>query len=321
MVAKVGPVKAKFNGNVTLSNLNPPESYTISGEGKGGAAGFAKGGADVRLIEEGEVTVLTYVAKADVGGKLAQLGSRLIDGTARKMADEFFDNFARQVAPPRRRPKCRRSRCRHPSRRRRREPAAEQVRVGRRGDHRADDPRAAVPASLDFSQRVGAAGSLVAGRGWGSSSTRTVRESAGLLADFGAFRWPAGPGDGWYAGRSEDSGAMQVEIGEVVLGCCSLIRFSPRAQYTSSYRVRASIARAGREVTTKRGLAPLDSAWPWRRRAARGSSCPACAMRGRRSGAQGPSLAGAILYGLSASWPAAARQLRGLECLVPIRLS
>jgi uncharacterized protein len=100
VIAKVGPVKAKFNGNVTLSNLNPPESYTISGEGKGGAAGFAKGGADVRLIEEGEVTVLTYVAKADVGGKLAQLGSRLIDGTARKMADEFFSNFSQQVAPP-----------------------------------------------------------------------------------------------------------------------------------------------------------------------------------------------------------------------------
>ena len=93
VVAKVGPVKAKFNGNVTLSNLNPPESYTISGEGKGGAAGFAKGGADVRLTEDGEITVLTYTAKADVGGKLAQLGSRLIDGTAKKMADEFFDNF------------------------------------------------------------------------------------------------------------------------------------------------------------------------------------------------------------------------------------
>jgi hypothetical protein len=100
VVAKVGPVKAKFNGNVTLSNLNPPESYTISGEGKGGAAGFAKGGADVRLVEEGDITVLTYTAKADVGGKLAQLGSRLIDGTAKKMADEFFDNFAKQVAPP-----------------------------------------------------------------------------------------------------------------------------------------------------------------------------------------------------------------------------
>jgi uncharacterized protein len=100
VLAKVGPVQAKFNGNVTLSNLNPPESYTISGEGKGGAAGFAKGGADVTLIEEGEVTVLTYTARADVGGKLAQLGSRLIDGTAKKMADEFFDNFSRQVAGP-----------------------------------------------------------------------------------------------------------------------------------------------------------------------------------------------------------------------------
>jgi uncharacterized protein len=100
VLAKVGPVQAKFNGNVTLSNLNPPESYTISGEGKGGAAGFAKGGADVALIEEGEVTVLTYTARADVGGKLAQLGSRLIDGTAKKMADEFFDNFSRQVAGP-----------------------------------------------------------------------------------------------------------------------------------------------------------------------------------------------------------------------------
>jgi uncharacterized protein len=100
VVAKVGPVKAKFNGNVTLSNLNPPESYTISGEGKGGAAGFAKGGADVRLTEDGDITVLTYTAKADVGGKLAQLGSRLIDGTAKKMADEFFDNFTQQVAGP-----------------------------------------------------------------------------------------------------------------------------------------------------------------------------------------------------------------------------
>jgi uncharacterized protein len=101
VVAKVGPVKAKFNGNVALSNLNPPESYTIAGEGKGGAAGFAKGGADVRLAEHGaDTTVLTYTAKADVGGKLAQLGSRLIDGTARKMADEFFDNFAKQVAGP-----------------------------------------------------------------------------------------------------------------------------------------------------------------------------------------------------------------------------
>ena len=100
VVAKVGPVKATFGGDVTLSNINPPESYTISGEGKGGAAGFAKGGADVKLTEDGEGgTILSYTAKADVGGKLAQLGSRLIDGTSKKMADEFFSNFREQVAP------------------------------------------------------------------------------------------------------------------------------------------------------------------------------------------------------------------------------
>jgi uncharacterized protein len=100
VVAKVGPVKSTFNGHVTLSNINAPESYTISGEGKGGAAGFAKGGADVRLKEEGGETLLNYNAKADVGGKLAQLGSRLIDGTAKKMADEFFANFQQQVTGP-----------------------------------------------------------------------------------------------------------------------------------------------------------------------------------------------------------------------------
>jgi carbon monoxide dehydrogenase subunit G len=99
VVAKVGPVKAKFKGNVTLSEINPPESYTISGEGKGGAAGFAKGGADVKLAEDGDDTILTYAAKADVGGKLAQLGSRLIQGTSKKMADEFFANFKEQVVP------------------------------------------------------------------------------------------------------------------------------------------------------------------------------------------------------------------------------
>jgi carbon monoxide dehydrogenase subunit G len=100
VVAKVGPVKSTFNGHVTLSNINAPESYTISGEGKGGAAGFAKGGADVRLKEDGGETLLNYNAKADVGGKLAQLGSRLIDGTAKKMADEFFANFRQQVSGP-----------------------------------------------------------------------------------------------------------------------------------------------------------------------------------------------------------------------------
>lgn len=97
VVAKIGPVKATFKGEVTLENLNPPESYTIVGEGKGGVAGFAKGAADVNLAEEGEETVLTYTVKAQVGGKLAQLGSRLIVSTSRKMADEFFGNFKEVV--------------------------------------------------------------------------------------------------------------------------------------------------------------------------------------------------------------------------------
>ncbi|MDX1710616.1 MAG: carbon monoxide dehydrogenase subunit G [Rhodovibrionaceae bacterium] len=95
--AKVGPVNSKFGGKVTLSDINAPESYKISGEGSGGAAGFAKGSADVHLAEEGDATVLTYNADAQVGGKLAQIGSRLVQGTARKMADQFFGNFAQQV--------------------------------------------------------------------------------------------------------------------------------------------------------------------------------------------------------------------------------
>ena len=82
VTAKVGPVKAKFTGKVQLSNIDPPKGYTISGEGQGGAAGFAKGGADVSLEEDGDGTVLNYEVKAAVGGKLAQIGSRLIDGTA-----------------------------------------------------------------------------------------------------------------------------------------------------------------------------------------------------------------------------------------------
>ena len=100
--AKVGPVSAKFAGVVRLSDLDPPKGYTISGEGKGGAAGFAKGGAKIRLEEDGTATVLHYEVDAQVGGKLAQIGSRLIDGTARKLAGEFFDNFAAAVAgaPP-----------------------------------------------------------------------------------------------------------------------------------------------------------------------------------------------------------------------------
>ncbi|MTI17227.1 carbon monoxide dehydrogenase [Rhodobacteraceae bacterium RKSG542] len=90
VTAKVGPVKAKFKGEVTLSDLDPPKSYKISGEGKGGVAGFAKGGAEVTLAEEGGQTRLSYSVNAKVGGKLAQLGARLIDSTAKKMADDFF---------------------------------------------------------------------------------------------------------------------------------------------------------------------------------------------------------------------------------------
>lgn len=101
VVAKIGPVKAGFNGKVTLSDLDPPAGYTISGEGQGGAAGFAKGGAKVRLepAEGGAATVLHYAADAQIGGKLAQIGSRLVEGTARKLADEFFAAFAAQAAP------------------------------------------------------------------------------------------------------------------------------------------------------------------------------------------------------------------------------
>jgi carbon monoxide dehydrogenase subunit G len=94
VTTKVGPVKATFNGEVKLSNVKPPESYTISGEGKGGVAGFAKGGADVHLAEDSADTVLTYTVNAQVGGKLAQLGSRLIDSTSKKLADQFFAAFA-----------------------------------------------------------------------------------------------------------------------------------------------------------------------------------------------------------------------------------
>src|SRR5579864_5009775 len=97
VTAKVGPVKARFGGKVTLSDINPPTSYKISGEGSGGAVGFAKGGARVTLADDGAGTKLTYVVEANVGGKLAQIGSRLIDATARKMAEQFFSKFAQIV--------------------------------------------------------------------------------------------------------------------------------------------------------------------------------------------------------------------------------
>jgi len=98
VTAKVGPVKAKFTGVVELKDLNPPESYRIEGSGKGGAAGFAKGGDDVSLAENRDATVLPHEADAQVGGKLAQIGARLIDGTAKKMADQFFATFSEKVA-------------------------------------------------------------------------------------------------------------------------------------------------------------------------------------------------------------------------------
>jgi carbon monoxide dehydrogenase subunit G len=98
VTAKVGPVKAKFSGKVSLSDLDPPNGYTITGEGAGGAAGFAKGGAKVRLEDGGDGgTLLKYEVHAQIGGKLAQIGSRLVDAAARKMADEFFTAFTAAV--------------------------------------------------------------------------------------------------------------------------------------------------------------------------------------------------------------------------------
>jgi carbon monoxide dehydrogenase subunit G len=103
--AKVGPVSAKFTGDVTLEDIDPPNGYTIRGEGKGGVAGFAKGTAKVALADDGDGTLLTYNVDAQVGGKLAQVGARLVAGTVKKMADEFFGTFteivgAQAVAAP-----------------------------------------------------------------------------------------------------------------------------------------------------------------------------------------------------------------------------
>ncbi|SEE11573.1 SRPBCC family protein [Bradyrhizobium erythrophlei] len=98
VVLKVGPVKATFSGKVTLSDLDPPNSYRISGEGAGGIAGFAKGGATITLSSESSAaTVLTYAVDTQIGGKLAQLGGRLIDSTAKKLANEFFKSFSEIV--------------------------------------------------------------------------------------------------------------------------------------------------------------------------------------------------------------------------------
>ena len=95
---KIGPVKARFSGNVVLDPSQAPGSFSLQGEGNGGVAGFAKGGADVELAEDGDETILTYQAKAAIGGKLAQLGSRLVTGTSRKLAAKFLVSFARELS-------------------------------------------------------------------------------------------------------------------------------------------------------------------------------------------------------------------------------
>jgi len=99
VVARIGPVKARFQARITVSNLNPPQSYTLSGEGRGGAAGFATGSADVSLEAVDEETVLRYTARIRPGGKIAQVGSRLMGGTARKLGADFFSRFVEVVTP------------------------------------------------------------------------------------------------------------------------------------------------------------------------------------------------------------------------------
>jgi carbon monoxide dehydrogenase subunit G len=100
MTARVGPVSAKFRGRLSLFDMKPPHSYSLAFEGQGGAAGFAKGAARVKLSPEGSQTKLAYEVKANVGGKLAQIGSRLVDAAAKKVADEFFQNFNDKMSAP-----------------------------------------------------------------------------------------------------------------------------------------------------------------------------------------------------------------------------
>ena len=100
VMLKVGPVKARFAGTVTLDPTGAPGHFSLTGQGNGGAAGFAKGGADVTLEEDGDETLLRYVAKAEIGGKLAQLGSRLVQSTSRKLAAQFFESFSERMSRP-----------------------------------------------------------------------------------------------------------------------------------------------------------------------------------------------------------------------------
>ena len=100
MTIAIGPVKAKFKGNLRLADIDAPNSYTLQFDGQGGVAGFGKGSAKVALLPEGEATRLAYTVNAQIGGKIAQLGSRLIDGASKKMADDFFEAFRVAIAPP-----------------------------------------------------------------------------------------------------------------------------------------------------------------------------------------------------------------------------
>ncbi len=104
VTTKLGPIKARFAGRVTLTDIDAPHGYRIQGEGQGGIAGFARGGATIALAPDGEGTLLSYAAQAQVGGKIAQLGARLIDSTARKLADQFFATFDRIVSEKAREP-------------------------------------------------------------------------------------------------------------------------------------------------------------------------------------------------------------------------
>jgi carbon monoxide dehydrogenase subunit G len=98
MTAKVGPVSAKFKGKMTVANADPPRAYTLMFEGQGGVAGFARGEANISLSPEGTATRLGYAAKATIGGKLAQVGARLIDGVAKQLAGKFFESFNKRVS-------------------------------------------------------------------------------------------------------------------------------------------------------------------------------------------------------------------------------
>ena len=98
VVLKIGPIKAKFKGKVLLDLSSGPTKYSLSGEGDGGVAGFAKGGADVELAQDGNETILKYIAKSEVKGKIAQLGSRLILSTAKKLSKSFFENFKNHIS-------------------------------------------------------------------------------------------------------------------------------------------------------------------------------------------------------------------------------